>query len=56
MTNLIHTFVFLAVTMAIGYVMVVAGLGKNALELRRRRRVCPSCGRQIEERVCGCSS
>ena len=56
MHNLTHTFMLLAVTMAIGYVMVVAGLGKNALELRRRRRVCPSCGRRIEARVCGCSS
>ena len=52
----IHTFVLLVLTMAAGYAMVVAGLGKNALELRRRKRVCPSCGRRIETRVCVCSS
>jgi hypothetical protein len=32
--------------------MVKAGLGKNALELRRRRRICPSCGRLISGRRC----
>jgi hypothetical protein len=34
------------------YLMVKAGLAKNALELRRRRRICPSCGRQITGRRC----
>jgi hypothetical protein len=41
-----------SVTCGIGYLMTVAGLGKNALELRRRHRVCPSCGRTIRARVC----
>ena len=54
-TNL-HIFTLLALTTGIGYVMVYAGLGKNALETRRRRRTCPSCGRRIEARICGCSS
>jgi hypothetical protein len=36
----------------VGYLMVKAGLSKNALELRRRRRICPSCGRQITGRRC----
>jgi hypothetical protein len=40
------------VTCGIGYLMTVAGLGKGALELRRRTRTCPSCGRHIEARVC----
>jgi hypothetical protein len=40
------------VTCGIGYLMIVAGLGKRALELKRRRRVCPSCGREIQARVC----
>ena len=40
------------VTCGIGYQMTVAGLSKSALELRRRQRVCPSCGRQIRARVC----
>jgi hypothetical protein len=32
--------------------MALAGVQKNALEWRRRRRTCPSCGRAIERRVC----
>ena len=41
-----------ALTCGIGYLMIVAGVGKKALELRRRQRVCPSCGRVIQTRVC----
>ena len=45
------------VTCGIGYLMTVAGLSKSALELRRRQRVCPSCGREIQARVCrACTS
>ena len=36
--------ILMILTTAVGYVMVVAGLGKNALERRSRRRICPSCG------------
>ena len=44
-------------TLAAGWLMVTAGLQKSALEQRRRRRVCPSCGRQIQARVCAtCTS
>jgi len=39
----VHTLTLLSSTAAIGFLMVRAGLGKNALELRRRRRICPSC-------------
>jgi hypothetical protein len=56
MTMHLHMFILLALTTGVGYVMVYAGLGKNALESRRRKRVCPSCGRTIEARACGCSS
>ena len=41
-----------ALTCSVGYLMTVAGIHKSALEWRRRRRVCPSCGRAIEARVC----
>jgi hypothetical protein len=41
-----------ALTMAIGYTMYFAGLKKNMLELKQRRRVCPSCGRDITGRSC----
>jgi hypothetical protein len=47
-----HTVVLAVLTLAVGWLMAVAGLQKSALELRRRRRTCPSCGRQIESRVC----
>ncbi len=40
------------VTAGAGYLMVVAGLQKSALEWRRRRRLCPSCGRELQRRVC----
>jgi hypothetical protein len=40
------------ITCAVGYLMTVAGLGKSMLELRRRARICPSCGRHIHARVC----
>jgi len=43
----------LAVTTAIGYSMIVAGLHKSMLEWRANRRACPSCGRHIDGRVCG---
>ena len=41
-----------ALTMAIGYTMFLSGLKKHALELKRRRRICPSCGRAIDGAVC----
>ena len=40
-----HTAATLVLVSGIGYAMLYAGLAKNALERRRRRRVCPSCGR-----------
>jgi hypothetical protein len=49
--------VLAATTCGVGYLMIVAGLGKSALELRRRDRICPSCGRHIRTRVCrACSA
>ena len=45
------------VTLAVGYIMTVAGLQKSALEWKRRRRICPSCGHEIRARVCAtCTS
>jgi hypothetical protein len=34
------------------FLMALAGVQKNALEWRRKKRSCPSCGRRIEARVC----
>jgi NADH pyrophosphatase NudC (nudix superfamily) len=44
------------VTMAVGYLMALAGIHKSALEWRRRQRICPSCGRPIVARACKCVS
>ena len=41
-----------ALTTGVGFLMIAAGLQKSMLELRARRRKCPSCGRAIERRVC----
>jgi hypothetical protein len=42
------------VTTGIGYLMIQSGLQKSMLEWRRRKRHCPSCGRQTE--ICACRS
>jgi hypothetical protein len=39
-------------TLGAGYLMVVAGVHKSMLEWRRSGRLCPSCGRMIQARVC----
>jgi hypothetical protein len=44
------------VTMGVGYAMAFAGVHKNALEWRRRQRICPSCGRAIKAGACKCVS
>jgi NADH pyrophosphatase NudC (nudix superfamily) len=41
-----------ALTTGIGYLMIQSGLQKSMLEWRRRKRLCPSCGR--ESGVCAC--
>jgi hypothetical protein len=41
-----------ALTTAFGWTMLFSGARKRALEFRRRKRICPSCGRQIPGRVC----
>jgi len=47
-----HVMSLAVATLGVGWLMAYAGLSKSALELKRRRRVCPSCGRRIEARVC----
>ena len=41
-----------ALAMAIAWTMTFSGLAKNVLEPKRRKRVCPSCGRHISGAVC----
>ena len=43
---------FAGLAMAIGWTMTFSGLKKNVLELKRRARTCPSCGRHISGAVC----
>jgi hypothetical protein len=43
---------WLICTTGVGFLMLYTGVKKNALEWRRRRRVCPSCGRIITGRTC----
>jgi hypothetical protein len=47
-----HTAMMAVITLGVGWVMMQAGLQKSALELRRRKRTCPSCGRHIASRTC----
>jgi hypothetical protein len=44
-----------AATTGVGFLMLLSGVQKSLLEWRHRRRTCPSCGRQIAGRTCGCS-
>jgi len=52
MTFAPHLATLAIATLAVGWLMVMAGLEKSALELKKRRRVCPSCGRRIETTRC----
>jgi hypothetical protein len=47
--------VLLISSTAAGFLMALAGVHKSALEWRNKRRVCPSCGRQLERGACTCS-
>ena len=48
----LHPALTIALTLAVAWLMTHAGLAKNALELKRRRVVCPSCGKNR----CTCGS
>ncbi len=51
----LHIALLALLTVGVGYVMTLAGVQKSALEWRRRRRTCPSCGREIVARTCSCT-
>jgi hypothetical protein len=52
----VHTLMLTVATLVAAGLMAVAGLEKHQLELKRRRRTCPSCGRALQHgRGCGCS-
>jgi NADH pyrophosphatase NudC (nudix superfamily) len=50
-----HIAVLFATSSAVGFLMMMAGVGKSALEWRQRRRTCPSCGRHLQRGACTCS-
>ena len=47
-----HVALAAVTTLGAGWLMMAAGVEKNVLERKRRRRVCPSCGREIAARAC----
>jgi hypothetical protein len=47
-----HVAIAAASTLGAAWLMIKAGFQKRALEHRRPKRVCPSCGREIRARVC----
>jgi exosome complex RNA-binding protein Csl4 len=47
-----HMLTVAMATLGVGWLMAYAGIQKSALELRKRRRVCPSCGRTIQGHSC----
>jgi hypothetical protein len=52
MTLHMNIAMIVMVTLLAGWLMTIAGVQKSALEWRRRRRICPSCGREIRARCC----
>jgi hypothetical protein len=47
-----HVELFVALAGCAAWLMTKAGLAKNALELKRRRPPCPSCGKHED---CTCA-
>jgi hypothetical protein len=50
-----HLVLLGVATAGVGYLMAVVGVKKSALEWRRRRRTCPSCGREVQRGMCHCT-
>jgi hypothetical protein len=49
-----HFAAFIVSCSAAGLLMALAGVQKNGLEWRNRRRICPSCGRELRFGDCAC--
>ena len=49
-----QTVALLASTTGIGFLMILSGVQKRALEWKPRRRRCPACGREVRG-GCGCT-
>jgi len=51
-----HIATIAVLTLLAGWLMASAGLQKSALEWKRRRRICPSCGREVVGAGCTCAA
>jgi hypothetical protein len=47
--NLLHLIFMCLVVAGVAYLMMLSGMSKSALELKRPRRICPSCGRTTRD-------
>jgi hypothetical protein len=54
MTLTLYAAGLFVLTTGLGWIMIASGLEKGVLEWRRRRRICPNCGREIVGRSCSC--
>ncbi|HEY3549764.1 MAG TPA: hypothetical protein VGK69_01745 [Gaiellaceae bacterium] len=50
--NSLHLIELFLVVAGVAYLMMLAGVAKNALEPKRVRRTCPSCGRLTDDCRC----
>lgn len=50
--NMVHMIWLLLVAGGAALLMMYAGVGKRALEPKRMRRTCPSCGRFVRDCRC----
>jgi hypothetical protein len=48
-----HAVGLIASTFGVGVLMALTGVHKSVLEWRHRRRICPSCGRDLRS-GCAC--
>jgi hypothetical protein len=49
---LLHHAELFVLPLGVAWLMMLAGVQKNALEWRRRARICPSCDRDLERCRC----
>jgi hypothetical protein len=48
-----HVVAIFALTFGVAILMALSGIQKSALEWKNRRRICPSCGRDLRS-GCAC--
>jgi hypothetical protein len=48
-----HAVALIASTLGVAIMMALSGIQKSGLEWKQRRRICPSCGRDLRS-GCAC--